>query len=187
MKTLVVAMALFSSSAFAVTDANCGDISAAAASNCGDLLPASPLAPDVALHALVAGRVSWQAVGNHPNHKWVELKAASEPLLVVHQDNTYGFLSTDWTLNLLTGVLTKTAVVRGEQGEPEEIVVSLVPSQVRLYSEELDQMRREVEVIRRGFGDDSGPAQPAHPELDELAYFLRVALRREVSCNGQPC
>jgi len=187
MKTLVVAIALFSGSAFAVTASNCADGTNAAASNCGDLLPVSPLAPDVVLHALVADRVSWQAVGNHPNHKWVELKAANEPLLVVHQDNTYGVLSTDWTLNLKTAVLTKTAVVRGEHGEPVQEVESLVPSQVLLYSEELDQMRREVEVIRLGFGDDTGPAQPAHPELDELGYFLRVALRREVSCHGDPC
>jgi hypothetical protein len=187
MKTLIVAIALLSGPALAIAEPNCADVGNTAASNCGTLLPVSPLAPSLVLHALVADRVTWQAVGNHPNHKWVELKAANEPLLVVHQDNTYGVLSTDWTLNLMTSVLTKTAVVRGEHGEPVQVVESYVPAQVRQYSEELDQMRREVEVIRLGFGDDTGPAQPAHPELDELGYFLRVALRREVSCHGEPC
>ena len=187
MKALVFTVVLFSGPAFAATESNCADVGNAAASNCGDALPASALAPSIVLHALVAGRVSWQAVGNHPNHKWVELKAADEPLLVVHQDYNYGILSTDWTINLKTSVLTKTSVLRGEHGEPEQTVESFVPGQVRQYSEELDQIRREVEVIRLGFGDDTGPAQPPHPELNELGDFLRVALRREVSCHGEPC
>jgi len=143
----------------------------------GEQLPASRLAPAVTLRSL-PGRLAWVSGGNHPDHKWIELNRRNgATILTVHSDSTYGINRADWVLDLDSTALTITVSVRGDRGQPEVVTSELLPKDVGLYVEALDAMRREVEVLMIGNTSSSYTVAPK-PELGEVAYFLRVALRR---------
>lgn len=139
------------------------------------------LVPYMKLRTFGEERLSWLSGGNHPNHKWVEITVEPDGRrLVVHEDNTYGTVRMDYSLDVDSGTIEVTMVRSPGISQTETLTLPVYDSGVIDRLSYTGALHHMVEIIAKiAEGNDLGYVViPPRPELSETEAFLKELMRR---------
>jgi hypothetical protein len=155
------------------------DGSAPAEENEDKIIPA--LVPYMTLRTFGEERLNWISGGNHPNHKWVELKVQDgSRRLIIHDDNTYGTIRTDYSLDVDQGTIDVTMVRSPGISLEEAFTLPVYDSAISARLSYTGALNHMIEIVGKvAEGNDLGyVVLPPRPELQETQNFLKELMRR---------
>jgi hypothetical protein len=146
----------------------------------GSPLVRPAIAPFAKLHLFNDTKFMWRSAGNHPDHKWVEIRQVEgQRILSVHMDDTYGTHFMNVVLDLDSGEMRV-----DEMGGGGSRMTMLLPwpkdgtplEEKLAYRGGLWEMVDVVSVVASK-NDIGFFLFPPKPELEEVEAFLKMLLR----------
>lgn len=156
-------------------------ISSSASSEAEEDFITPGLVPYMKLRTFGEERLSWLSGGNHPNHKWVEIKIEDGVrLLIVHEDNTYGTVRMDYILDIDHGGIEVSMVRSPGISQKETLTLPVYDSGITDRLSYTGALYHMVEIVAKvAEGNDLGyVVLPPRPELNETEAFLKELMRR---------